>query len=28
VVMSGWIAADRLDQDGVVESKRAYAAAV
>ncbi|HEY1215203.1 MAG TPA: phytoene desaturase family protein [Bryobacteraceae bacterium] len=28
VVMSGWIAADKLDQDGVVESKRAYVAAV
>ncbi len=28
VLMSGWIAADRLDQDGVVERSQAFAAAV
>lgn len=28
VLMSGWIAADRLDQDGVVEHSRAHAAAI
>lgn len=28
VLMSGWIAADRLDQDGVVERSHAFAAAV
>jgi phytoene dehydrogenase-like protein len=28
VMMSGWIAADRLDRDAIVETSRAYAAAV
>lgn len=28
VLMSGWIAADKLDQDGIVEPKRSYATAV